>query len=145
VREALATATPNRRLDILLDFVQGQAGLVLGSGPTQLNPRTPLSELGLDSLMAVELRNRLGQGLGLPQPLPATLAFDYPTVEAITDYLGGTVLGIDAAAAARPEPAETPSAADGALVAAMLDSLDALSDQEVDRLLAARAAEREQL
>src|SRR4029079_1569202 len=49
------------------------------------NPRQPLQELGLDSLMAVELRNALSEVLG--QTLPATLMFDYPTVEVLSGYL----------------------------------------------------------
>ncbi|WP_437718137.1 SDR family NAD(P)-dependent oxidoreductase [Sorangium sp. So ce448] len=46
---------------------------------------TPLKELGLDSLMAVELRNMLTAHIG--QTLPVTLAFDFPTVKQMTDYL----------------------------------------------------------
>ena len=71
----------------------------------------PLKELGLDSLMAVELRNALGQRVG--KPLPATLAFDYPTVDALTRWLLDEVLavteppahGAEGIAAARPRRA----------------------------------------
>jgi hypothetical protein len=143
VLEVIMSATPGRRLDILLDFVQAQAGYVLGVDAAQVGPRASLNEFGLDSLMAVELRNRLGQGLALSQPLPATLVFDYPSVEAITDYLASAVLGIDETpAASLSAPAEKAAVADGGLVAAMLDSLDTLSDEEVDQLLAERASQR---
>ena len=52
----------------------------------------PLKELGLDSLMAVELRNALGQRVG--ETLPATLAFDHPTAAAIAKHLLEEVLAL---------------------------------------------------
>ena len=46
-----------------------------------LGPDLPLSDAGLDSLMAVELRNTLGAAVG--RTLPATLLFRYPTIDAL--------------------------------------------------------------
>ncbi len=53
----------------------------------------PLNELGLDSLMAIELCNGLGNALG--RTLPATLLYDYPTVEVLARYLSRSVLGLE--------------------------------------------------
>ena len=78
----LANATPRRRAGILVDFVREQSARVLALPVDEVGDRTPLSEMGLDSLMAVELRNLLGTALG-GRTLPATLVFDHPTVEAI--------------------------------------------------------------
>src|SRR5690606_2434020 len=64
-------ALPGERVDILRDFVRDRVVRVL-----RLDPNTPpgrhdrLMDLGFDSLMAVQLRNQLGTGLGLDKPLP---------------------------------------------------------------------------
>ena len=54
-------------------------------------------ELGMDSLMAVELRNRLQGQLGSAYPLSSTLALDYPNVRALAGHLAGRLLAL-------PEP-----------------------------------------
>jgi NADPH:quinone reductase-like Zn-dependent oxidoreductase/NADP-dependent 3-hydroxy acid dehydrogenase YdfG/acyl carrier protein len=82
----LQEALPGRRKKILLDHVATQAAQVLGLAAWQSEDyRKPLRDIGLDSLMAVELRNRLASAVS--QKLSATLLFDYPTLEEVTGYL----------------------------------------------------------
>ncbi|MGW7460624.1 type I polyketide synthase, partial [Streptomyces sp. NPDC054797] len=77
---------------VILDAVRGFASGVLGHGPGQLvGPEMPFKGLGFDSLMAVELRNRLNGATGLR--LPASLVFDYPTPRRIAEYLTRELAG----------------------------------------------------
>ncbi|PRQ09060.1 type I polyketide synthase [Enhygromyxa salina] len=80
----LAQLPSSEHTRALIDLVRAEAGAILGLG-TDLAIARPLQEMGLDSLMAVELRNRLQERSGLR--LSATLLFDYPTVEALAGLL----------------------------------------------------------
>nr|WP_051838299.1 type I polyketide synthase [Streptomyces sp. NRRL WC-3742] len=87
LRERLAALAPTERQPAVLDLVRREAAAVLGvgGGPEALGAHQVFKELGLDSLMAVELRRRLAAETGLT--LPSTLAFDYPTPTAITELV----------------------------------------------------------
>jgi pimaricinolide synthase PimS1 len=96
-----AALPPGEREDLLLAQVRAEAALVLGLAATSgLDDGRPLSELGLDSLMAVELRKRLAAATGLA--LPSTLLFDYPTPRGLARFLAEAVGGRAPAAAPAP-------------------------------------------
>ena len=70
----------------MLEHVRLLTVKVLGIQPTDtFDAQEPLRQLGLDSLMAVELRNLLARAAA--RSMPATITFDYPSVKALTDYL----------------------------------------------------------
>jgi acyl carrier protein len=92
VRE-LGTLSPEQRERAILDAVRAEVARILSlSSADVVTADRPLRELGLDSLMAVELRNALGKRVGLT--LPATLAYDHPTPAAIAKYVHGKVRSI---------------------------------------------------
>ncbi|AQA25622.1 acyl transferase domain protein [Rhodococcus sp. MTM3W5.2] len=109
VRTALATelaryAAPERERR-LLELVRGAAAAILGHGdPAAVDPDRKLLDLGLVSLTAVELRNRLRAVTGVG--LPTTVVFDHPTALALARYLAAELMS-DPATDAAADPAET--------------------------------------
>jgi polyene macrolide polyketide synthase len=88
----LAGASEGEREAVALEFVRTEVAALLGhASPAAIGEQRGFTELGFDSLAAVELRNRLNATLGLR--LPATLVFDYPTPIALAGYLLGEVAG----------------------------------------------------
>jgi NAD(P)-dependent dehydrogenase (short-subunit alcohol dehydrogenase family) len=86
LRERLAGLSEAEAADHVLHLVRSTLAKVLGFGtPDTLDVDDPLTSLGLDSVMAVEFRNRLGRASGLR--LPVTLVFDYPTSRVIAGHL----------------------------------------------------------
>jgi acyl carrier protein len=81
-------AGPGDRVDLLREMVRAQIMTILRLSPdSPPSRRDRLMDLGMDSLMAVRLRNTLTQALQLERPLPSTLIFSYPTIDAIADHL----------------------------------------------------------
>ncbi|MFE9773184.1 SDR family NAD(P)-dependent oxidoreductase [Streptomyces sp. NPDC005931] len=94
----------------LLALVREEAARTLGLRTAEtVRPDQPLRDLGMDSVTAVELRNRLGARLGTR--LPATLLFDHPTPARLTAHLLTTVLP-DGRTGARATTTPRPAAGD---------------------------------
>jgi myxalamid-type polyketide synthase MxaB len=128
--QQLERALPKERFDLLAGHVGAQVIKVLGlDSADAVDRHRPLNEFGLDSLMAIELRNALGVAVG--HSLPATLLFDYPTVEALTNYLATEVLSLELSSTIAQEPVNDVD--EWAEVSAMLDELP---EDELAALLA---------
>ena len=85
-REALRDSEPTRRRGLLVDHVTAQVVAAMGLASAQLlDPAAGFFQSGMDSLMSVTLQRALSESLG--EALPASVVFDYPTVEALSDYL----------------------------------------------------------
>ena len=85
LRKALLTAAPAERKDLLLSMLRDKVARVLGSAAAKLDLEKPLTESGLDSLMAVELRNWIEGELRLSLPIVELMRG--PSVNRLTEVL----------------------------------------------------------
>ncbi|MEZ4867754.1 MAG: type I polyketide synthase [Caldilineaceae bacterium] len=116
----------------LIAHVQEQVGFVLGLAAPDLEQG--FNEMGMDSLMALELKKRLEASLKLA--LPATLAFEYPTIQILASHLNHDVLRWSIPDG---ETVRTKKATEALLEA------EQLMGEEADASLAAELAELESL
>ncbi|MEY9992039.1 acyl transferase domain-containing protein/thioesterase domain-containing protein/acyl carrier protein [Streptomyces sp. V4I8] len=108
LRRRLLDAPADRWEALIRDEVRAIAAAVLGhESADAIDPETPFTELGFDSLGGVEFRNKVTAATGVQ--LPSTLVFDYPTTAAVAGFLRTRV---DGSAPTRPRPASTRARAD---------------------------------
>ncbi|QSQ15456.1 type I polyketide synthase [Myxococcus landrumensis] len=88
--EALRKATPEEGRARIEQLVREQMARVLRLDSARIDREAPLQSFGLDSLMGLELRNRLEAALGVP--LPASLMWKHPTLAALGEHLTGEVM-----------------------------------------------------
>ncbi|MFD4847820.1 type I polyketide synthase, partial [Streptomyces sp. NPDC058425] len=116
LRDELARLTAAGARERLLRLVTEETAAVLGD-PRPVDPDTPFTGLGLDSVTAVEIRNRLAAATGAAT-LPVTAVFDHPTprrlARALRDELAAGTPREDPPARPRtdrPDPSGTAPAA----------------------------------
>jgi NADPH:quinone reductase-like Zn-dependent oxidoreductase/acyl carrier protein len=127
-RNKIEAAAPEEKEAVITRAVREVVGTVLRVKPDTLRADQPLTDLGLDSLMGVEIENSLEAAIGVA--LPPTSLMRARTIgqiaALITGYVGGT--------ASAKSSTEQTAASKSALAIADVD-LDALSGEEIDRLL----------
>ena len=126
-RLKIESAAPEDRTDVIGQAVRDVVGSVLRVKPEGLRADQPLTDLGLDSLMAVEIENSIESAIGVALP-PASL-MRARTIGQIATLISEHMGGASAvkSSPAPVLPAEQPSISE-------LD-LEALSDDEIDWLL----------
>nr|AQW44891.1 polyketide synthase [Corallococcus coralloides] len=130
--ETLKAAEKGEQPRLLETHLREQIGQVLRLSPTKIDPQVSLGSLGLDSLMGLEIRNRLEASLGLR--LQATLLWRHPTVEGLVGFLAERLQ-------LAPAPkVEQPRNEEAALEAAIVNNVKQLSDEEAEALLAEKLA-----
>ncbi|MFE2376602.1 type I polyketide synthase [Streptomyces sp. NPDC059398] len=113
--QQLAEQTGTEQQRTLTQLIRGEAAAVLEhASPEAVGSGRAFSELGFDSLTAVELRNRLATATGLK--LPATLLFDYPSPTVLAGYLVTELLGSRTASAGATPVPDTVAADDDPVV-----------------------------
>ncbi|MGK5533590.1 acyl carrier protein [Streptomyces sp. URMC 129] len=146
-RKLLAVEPGRRRRALLVEHCRAEAARVISLEPSRIDTTAPMSSMGFDSLMSLELRKGLEASLQVE--LPSTLTWRFPTIDALVPFLAERMdIPLDAAPADGPAtvPATVPAAAPprAAPTAATAPAeapppdLDGLSVTELEALLLAK-------
>jgi acyl transferase domain-containing protein/acyl carrier protein len=140
-RADLHALDPEDRLERIAGAVEAEVRAVLRlSDDHPVDTGLGFFEMGMDSLMSVELRGRLERALGMR--LPSTLAFNYPTIAEASEFISGR---ITAAAPETPKPHEHADTVEAEVERNAGHADDRPSEEELGRRLAERLAQLERL
>jgi NADPH:quinone reductase-like Zn-dependent oxidoreductase/SAM-dependent methyltransferase/acyl carrier protein len=124
-RSRIDAASPAEKQAVICQAVREAVGSVLRVKPDNLRDDQPLTDLGLDSLMGVEIETSLEAAVGVA--LPPTSLMRARTIGQIASLIAGHLGG------AAPVAESTPAAVQAEATSAV--DLDAISDEEIERLL----------
>ena len=137
VTSRFRAAPLSERRDILMEHVQTVLARVLSLEASQLlDRRQGFYDMGLDSLTAMELKTELEKSLSVS--LPATLAFDYATLDILVEYLMNEKLADRLSAATLPASDKLEAEVKQNPTGLTREMLERLSDDEVESLLIAK-------
>ncbi|MBA3607143.1 MAG: SDR family NAD(P)-dependent oxidoreductase, partial [Chthoniobacterales bacterium] len=125
-RSRIDAAPTAEKAAVISQAVREAVGSVLRVKPDSLRDDQPLTDLGLDSLMGVEIETSLEAAVGIA--LPPTSLMRARTIGQIATLIAGHLGGATATAEAAPAAAPATEAASAV-------DLDAISDEDIDRLL----------
>ena len=128
--QQLSTTALSDRQKLLVDGIRSQIARIMGLDATDIGTKVGFADLGMDSLMAVELRNYL-QNI-LERSIPASLVFDYPNVEALAEHFIKEIFD-ESNDSSNPQP----EAEAEAIAKSNLD-IDDISDEEAEEMLLGR-------
>jgi acyl transferase domain-containing protein/acyl carrier protein len=131
-RARIDAAAPAEKQAVISQAVREAVGSVLRVKPDSLRDDQPLTDLGLDSLMGVEIETSLEAAVGIA--LPPTSLMRARTIGQIAALMAGHLGGATAAAEPVPMPAVATAEAASAV------DLDAISDEDIERLLGSESA-----
>jgi acyl carrier protein len=126
IREVVLQAKAEEREEIIQTYIREQVARVLGASASKLDADRPLNELGLDSLMGVELKNRVESDLTLSLPMRELM--QSPTINSLSRAILGQ---LTTSASVPQDTAPLPQETTEELSARVAQ----LSDEEVDSLL----------
>jgi myxalamid-type polyketide synthase MxaE and MxaD len=128
LRLLAATGTDAQRA-LVIEWLRAEVARVLGRDtPAAIDVEQGFFDMGLDSLMAVELKRLLERATGLS--LPRTIAFEFPTVEALAHHLCTACVCPPASTASTPTPApEWPALSEREAEALLADELRSLEQE----------------
>jgi acyl transferase domain-containing protein/acyl carrier protein len=128
--------TGSQGVEVMLAIVREAVARTLQFSIDEIDPGKEFGAMGLTSLLALELRNRLERALG--RRLPATLAWNFPTIAALAAHLSGT-----GKPPRRPIKDERAPATTATTLAGKVAAVAALSD--ADALVALRRRRKDVL